>query len=420
MKKKILFINIIVVIAVALTGCWNAMELNTLGINLVLGLDFENGKVIVTAEIIEPVPAKEKSAMERGSAVTYVQGIGDNIFDAFRNITLKFDRKLYIAHNKIIIFGEGFVEGESANDIDMLVRDHELRETTYFLIAKEAKAYEVMGIAAGLEEIPGNYILKLINNFKYNPKAVNVNLAEYLRHFYDMGRQPVLGIIEKKEKKQINKLKKSSKDKEYELSVIGAAAFNKHRLVGYLNGTETKAFNFIMGEVKTGIVTFPTPNESVDEISTPTLVMESDIDSQRPSKISMSTIDIIKLKSKRDVEIIDGNIVLKVDIRLRGSLEEFIGNMDISSDIEMKEIEKACSQEIKNKLMNTLIKVQKEFETDIFGFGNIFHRKYPKEWHEIKDNWNEIFSKSDLQVEVKTNVIRTGLINEPIGRIKGK
>lgn len=118
--------------------------------------------------------------------------------------------------------------------------------------------------------------------------------------------------------------------------------------MGYLNGTETKAFNFIMGgKVKTGIVTFPTPNESVDEISTPTLVMESDIDSQRPSKISMSTIDIIKLKSKRDVEIIDGNIVLKVDIRLRGSLEEFIGNMDISSDIEMKEIEKACSQEIK-------------------------------------------------------------------------
>ncbi len=58
-----------------------------------------------------------------------------------------------------------------------------------------------MGIAAGLEEIPGNYILKLINNFKYNPKAVNVNLAEYLRHFYDMGRQPVLGIIEKKGKK---------------------------------------------------------------------------------------------------------------------------------------------------------------------------------------------------------------------------
>ncbi|WP_442870627.1 Ger(x)C family spore germination protein, partial [Clostridium sp. Cult3] len=225
MRKKILFINILVTIAIALTGCWNAMELNALGITLVLGLDFENDKVIVTAEIIEPVPAKEKSVLGKGSAVTYVQGIGDNIFDAFRDITLKFDRRLYIAHNKIIIFGEGFLKGESANDIDILVRDHELRETVYFLIAKDAKAYEVMGVAAGLEEIPGNYILKLVENFRYNPKTVNVNLAEYLRHFYDMGRQPVLGIIERKEKKQINKLEKFSKDSEYELSVIGAAVF---------------------------------------------------------------------------------------------------------------------------------------------------------------------------------------------------
>lgn len=420
MRKKILFINILVTIAIALTGCWNAMELNALGITLVLGLDFENDKVIVTAEIIEPVPAKEKSVLGKGSAVTYVQGIGDNIFDAFRDITLKFDRRLYISHNKIIIFGEGFLKGESANDIDILVRDHELRETVYFLIAKDAKAYEVMGVAAGLEEIPGNYILKLVENFRYNPKTVNVNLAEYLRHFYDMGRQPVLGIIERKEKKQINKLEKFSKDSEYELSVIGAAVFNKQRLIGYLDGIETKAYNIIMGNIKTGIVTFPTPIATIDGISTPTVAMESDIGHQSSSKIRMSTIDIIKLKSKRDVEIVDGNILLKVDIRLRGSLEEFVGNMDISNERNMKEIEKACSQEIKNKLEDTLLKVQKEFETDIFGFGSVFHRKHPEEWHEIKDNWNEIFSKSDIKVEAKTNVIRTGLINVPIGRIKGK
>ena len=66
MRKKILFINILVTIAIALTGCWNAMELNALGITLVLGLDFENDKVIVTAEIIEPVPAKEKSVPSKG------------------------------------------------------------------------------------------------------------------------------------------------------------------------------------------------------------------------------------------------------------------------------------------------------------------------------------------------------------------
>ncbi len=114
-----------------------------------------------------------------------------------------------------------------------------------------------------------------------------------------------------------------------------------------MDGIETKAYNIIMGNIKTGIVTFPTPIATIDGISTPTVAMESDIGHQSSSKIRMSTIDIIKLKSKRDVEIVDGNILLKVDIRLRGSLEEFVGNMDISNERNMKEIEKACSQEIK-------------------------------------------------------------------------
>ena len=420
MVKKVLLLNIFVIIALVITGCWNARELNALGIALIMGIDFENDKVLLTAEVIEPVPAKQKSSMGKGTAVTYVQGIGDNIFDAFRDITLKFDRKLYIAHNKVIIFGEEFAKKASVNDIDLLVRDHEQRETAYLLVAKESKAYEVMGIAAGLEEVPGNYVLKLVENFKYNPKSININLAEYLKYFYDAGRQPVLGIIEKKKKMQINKLEKTASDKEYELTILGAAAFNKEKLVGYLNGVETKGFNFIMGRVKTGILTFPTPNTSVDRSSTPTPSVESDIRSKNPTKIYMSTMDIIKLKTKKDVEIIDDNIILKTKIKLRGSLEELSGDIDISKEENIKIVEKACSEEIKRGVSNTLIKAQKEFKSDIFGFGSEFHRKYPKEWHKIKDNWNEIFAEADFHVEVETNVIRTGLINTPMSKIKGK
>lgn len=420
LKKKVLLLIIIVIIALVITGCWNAMELNALGITLVMGLDFEKGKVLLTAEIIEPIPAKEKSSVGKDTAVKYVQGIGDNIFDAFRDITLKFDRKLYIAHNKIIILGEEFAKEASINDIDLLVRDHEQRETAYLLIAKGSKAYDVMGVASGLEEIPGNYILKLVENFKYNPKTINIDLAEYLRYFYYMGQQPVLGIIEKKEKRKINKLEKTSEGKEYELTILGGAAFNKDQLVGYLSGVETKSFNFIMGRVKTGIVTFPTPIASIDETSTPTPPIESDINSKRTTRIHMSTMDIVKLKAKKDVEIIDDNIVLKAKIKLRGSLEEMTGDIDITKQENIKEIEKACSEEIKKGVSNTIIKVQKEFKSDIFGFGSVFHRKYPDEWKKIKNNWNEVFSEADFQVEVDTNVIRNGLINTPVIRIKGK
>lgn len=419
MAKKILFLNIIIIMSIFLTACWNAMELNALGITLVIGLDFEDDKVLLTAEIIEPVPAKEKASMKRGSIVTYVQGTGDNVFDAFRDITLKFDRKLYIAHNKVIIFGEEFARRASVTDLDLLVRDREQRETAYLLIAKGSKAYEVMGVASGLEEIPGNYILKLIENFKYNPKVIKVNLAEYLRYFYDRGQQPVLGVIEKREKLKINKIEKSNGGKEYELTVIGGAAFKREKLVGFLDGIETKAFNIIMGRAKSGIITFPTPNIT-DTNSGPTKPIESDIKSEGISNIRISTVDIINMKTKKDVEIIDGNIVLKVKVKLRGSLEEITGDIDISTKDNMLKVEEACSKEIKKRIEDTILKVQREFESDIFGFGSAFHRKYPKEWHKVKDNWNDIFSKSDFQVEIETNIIRTGLINTPIGKIKGR
>lgn len=420
MTKKIMLFYIFILIVLFLTGCWDSRELNTLGIVLVIGIDREGDQVLLTAEVIEPMPAKTKSGMEKGTSVKYVQGIGDNIFQAFRNITLKFDRRIFISHSKAIIFGEEFAKKPLTNELDIFLRDNEQRETAYLLVAKGAKAYEVMGINAGIEDIPGNYILKLIENFKYNSKAVNINLAEYIKHYHEIGKQPVLGLIEKKEKKQIYKEQKTSKDKEYELSVIGSVAFYKDELVGYLSGEETTGFNFIRDKVEESIVTFPNPITSIDKYSTATPPIESEVGFKGTKKEDMSTIKIVKSKTKNDIEIRDGDIILKTKITMRGTIGEMEGDIDISEKEGMKELERACSEQIRKEVEKVFIKAQKDFKSDIFGFGSLFHRKYPEEWNEIKDNWHNVFPDVDFQVEVETNAIRTGLINTPIKRIKGK
>ena len=86
----------------------------------------------------------------------------------------------------------------------------------------------------------------------------------------------------------------------------------------------------------------------------------------------------------------------------------------------MNRLEKACSEQIKRGVESAFVKVQKEYKSDIFGFGLVFHRKYPEEWRKINEEWNEIFSEADIQVEVETKAIRTGLTNAPINIIKGK
>lgn len=416
MSKKVLLLFILILMTIIQTGCWNARELNTLGIALVMGIDLEGDDILLTAEIIEPTPAKVETSKDKSEAVRYVQGRGSNMYEAFRDITLKFDRRVFIAHNKIIIFGEDFVNNRSINDIDLLARDNEQRETAYLLISKGAKAYEVMGINSGLEEIPGNYILRLVENHKYNPKTMNMTLSEFLIYFHEIEKQPILGVIERKDKKKIDKFKGEAKSKEYELSVVGSAVFYKDSLVGYLNGNDTKGVNFINGNVKHGIVTFTTPTfqaVGIDKKSQP-------VSKKKMNIKQISTMTIVKLKTKKDIEIIDGKPILKVRINLIGSVGEVAGNVDISTKEGINALENACSKQIKMGVEEAFKKVQREFQSDVFGFGSVFHRKYPKEWKKVNRQWDEIFAKADFQVEVKTKAIRTGLINTPINIIKGK
>lgn len=416
MSKKVLLLFILILMTIIQTGCWNARELNTLGIALVMGIDLEGDDILLTAEIIEPTPAKVETSKDKSEAVRYVQGRGSNMYEAFRDITLKFDRRVFIAHNKIIIFGEDFVNNRSINDIDLLARDNEQRETAYLLISKGAKAYEVMGINSGLEEIPGNYILRLVENHKYNPKTMNMTLSEFLIYFHEVEKQPILGVIERKDKKKIDKFKGEAKSKEYELSVVGSAVFYKDSLVGYLNGNDTKGVNFINGNVKHGIVTFTTPTfqaVGIDKKSQP-------VSKKKMNIKQISTMTIVKLKTKKDIEIIDGKPILKVRINLIGSVGEVAGNVDISTKEGINALENACSKQIKMGVEEAFKKVQREFQSDVFGFGSVFHRKYPKEWKKVNRQWDEIFAKADFQVEVKTKAIRTGLMNTPINIIKGK
>lgn len=411
MNKKSLFICIILIISLLLSGCWNSRELNTIGISLVVGLDLEkNNDILLTVEIIKPTPSAGNSKEQESRAVEYVQGRGKSIIEAFRDITLKFDRRIFASHTKVFIFGEEFAKKGMLKYMDFLQRDHELRETAYILVAKDSKAYEVMGIKSGIEDIPANYVLQLIKNENFNSKAVDLNISEFLKYYYEEGLQPVVGIIEKKKKMPI--IKENTSKKEYELSIEGAAVFKKEKLIGYLNGLETRGFNFLNGEVKGGLIQFLTPNVQENKNSILTSINDN--------KKSRVVVEVIRSKTKKDIDIINGKIVLKVNVVLKGMLSEVIGDLDVSKEEVIKEVERTCSLEIKREMEEVMRKVQSEYKIDIFSFAPIFHRKHPEKWQEIGDNWDDFFSEAKLDIEVDTDILRTGLINTPTGKRKGE
>ncbi len=390
--KRMLTLTLLLILAVPLAGCWNRRELNTLGIIGIVGVDAENNGVKTTFEIIKP--AKASSAGKGGSdsqgtptPVKYIQASGPTIMETFRESALRFDRRLFTSQAKGFLFSEELARKGLATNLDAILRDHEMRLTMHLVIVKDSSAADVMGIASGINTIPSNYIEDLIKQYYLHSTSVDSNILDFLKAYTGKGINPVVTVLRKVKKVKIGALE----SEEYELSPEGAAVFLKDRLVGFLDGPETKGYNLVVGKAS-GVVTFPTPDRG-----------------------GTASVEIFKAASKKDVEINGNEIRLKVKITMNGMLDEQtvgFGPTDPRAVMEM--LEQGASQSIKQEVEHTLLKVQQEYKSDIFGFGQVVHRKYPRQWKEMQDNWDELFSQAAIEVDVETKITKTGKSLYPV------
>lgn len=403
--KKTIFSITLLIISIIITSCASPSDINDLGIVMSTGLDYEDGKVIVTNEIMTPISTISGSSDKE--KVTYVQSRGDTVFEALRNSTLTFDKKLFLSHNRLIIFGEEFAKRGIGDHINFYLYDTEPRIAANMLVAKGAKAYEVLGINGGISDAPGAYLLSLIENFKHTSKTRSLTMNEYFKYHLERGT-PVLGVVEKEEKMEINKKVGQSNLNRLVLNVAGGAVFNSDVLIGYYTGDEMIGFNFLVDEIEGGLVVFETPDElsrSVEYVA---------------SKGRFTTLEIKESKTKSDIQITDGSINLNINVILKGAIGEETKGLNLVELNVKNAIEEACSNKVKEYISRTMDKAQNELKLDTFGIDTLFHRKYPEEWKAIAKDWDTIFPEVNYNINVETYILRTGIIDVPSNIKKGE
>jgi spore germination protein KC len=70
-------------------------------------------------------------------------------------------------------------------------------------------------------------------------------------------------------------------------------------------------------------------------------------------------------------------------------------------------------KQVENYMTAALDQVQHKMKTDVLGFGEAFHRAYPKEWNENKDRWVELFPNVEVHFEIEARVRRPGEVTTP-------
>lgn len=362
MKRKRCLLCLIVISLIFVTGCWKGRELNELAIAVALGIDKVGNQYKVSVQVVEPTEVAGKKGGDKTPVTTY-QITANTIFEAVRKMTTINPRKIYPSHLRIVVLGESLAKEGIGQALDLLSRDEEIRTDFFIVVSKHTTAENTLKVLTKLETIPAVSLFSTLQTSeKQWAPTTTVTLDQLITTLVSEGRDPVLTGLVILGDEQIGQEKRNMEKvlTPTTLQYSGLAVFKKDKLVGWLNETESKAYNYISDEIKStvGYVTCP-----------------------QGGKI---TFEVIRSKTKVKGSVKDGQPQIDIEIRIEINIGEVQCSIDLLETKNIAEVERLANSKVEGFIDATVKKVQKKYKVDIFGFGDVIHRSNPKEWRKLK------------------------------------
>jgi spore germination protein KC len=401
--KKAVFIFLCALLPL-LGGCSSSNELSTLALCSSVLYDVgPSGKVAITLEVLDPssMGGGKESGGGQSASCLHLKGEGDTSSDALRQIAMSFERKLYYPHITARVITEDYARIKLEKSIDFLLRDNEVREGAMLIVVKGENADKLYKASTGLADTVAGYIEDMKSSQPYmTGTAVFTDTIAFIRSYYLDGKEPVAGVLELQKVEDGEQEPGShgnqtgtgqsapSESEKYKIRYAGLAVFREARLVGFLNDSEARAYNIITNQIKTAIASIPFPDGYVDVQTT---------------------------RSKADVktEIRDGLAYVTIKVNCTLFVRGVQGTENMEDFAAQKQVEEMFNEIIKGEIEATIAKVQNEYHSDIFGFGQMVHAQHPRDWNTMKDGWNDWFDQAVVRVEVQSSIDRAGKIKEP-------
>jgi spore germination protein KC len=398
MNKHRLRINMMILLlllTMLLGGCWDIKYLDELSIVIAIGLDKAEGEdIAVTVQIVnssEMTSGGNKSSGSGASSTVTYRETGQTILEATRKIINKNSRKLYFAHNQVLIIGEELARKGVRPLFEYIDRSPELRTDFFLLIARDAKAEDVLSINTPIAKIPG---IKINQNVRNVEKSLGISYKVNIRDVIEMmgtgKKEIVAGSIEIiGDKSKGNSKESVSKIKiDTYLKLRGMAVFKDEKLIHFFEPLESRGNTWIQDKINNTVINVPC--EQADTV----------------------TVEIMHSKTNVKAKVKEGKPSIKIRVEQEANIgENFCENMDVSSKEAFTEITKKTNDQTKLEILAAIHKAQK-WKTDIFGFADYTYKADPGYWKQNKNNWEDIFAEIPVEIEVHTNIKREGIRNK--------
>ncbi|SFJ70898.1 Ger(x)C family spore germination protein [Thermoflavimicrobium dichotomicum] len=381
-RKKILFSLWLAVLPLA--GCWDRIEVNDLILITAAALDKpeEDKGVELSIQVFIPRGGGgEMSGMKTegsgGDENTFVRSaVGVTLADAMAKLQEKLPRRIFWGHNEVLIIGEELAKEGFREHIDFWMRYTEPRERADVFVSK-GKAKEILMLIPKIER-NSSEVLRELAEMRTGIKVTVKDLAQMLTGESGTAALP-----------WVEKLPSSNEEKDEKKSIgyiYGTALFKKDRMVGWINDRVTRGMLWLRNEIETALITVK-PKEAEE---------------------GLVSLNLVKSNSQLIPQIQNGKWSMTVKIDTEVDVIQNTTNLEFTNPKFLQEVEKAVAKDIEDRERMALAQAR-EWNVDIFGFAETFHRKYPQVWKKEKDRWDQIFPEVEVKYETKVKVARLGL-----------
>jgi spore germination protein KC len=318
---------------------------------------------------------------------------GETLPELARKINIGVSRKLIFSHTRVLFINEEIAEEGFIRFLDSLDRSAQFRNDFNIMITRGIAAEKFVMITDPIEKIPSLKIYRqvkaLVEEWGGDPQ---VRLTDFLNAITSKGRHPVVSAIKIAGDPEKGKSADANMSIEREARIVmdGLAVFKKDRLVGILTLEDTRNYVWTQ-DLKRTSITFPCDGQ------------EEDRDKRRNVDLH-----IYNSKTKMKTFYRNNRPVLKLDIYAEATVAGVQCTKDLTKIDTYAQFEKKAEKNIKNRISETIKKVQSEYGLDIFGFGETLRRSDYKKFKKVEDHWDEEFAKGDVDITVRVQIRRAG------------
>ncbi|MEW6064462.1 hypothetical protein P378_20625 [Desulforamulus profundi] len=392
---------VVLLILTMVTGCWSSLALEKRAIVSGFGLDQakEKGKVRVTLQIVKSGAGGRTDMGDTGGvkakqSVLVYTGTGYTFSQALDTLVKKTGKSLFYSEAKIVVAGEAMAREGLFTVTDFFDRSREPSTRNLLIIAK-GEAKEVLETKLGEEDIWAYGIRDVVKSAMLHGYLPTSDIKDFITAVESRTTAPVVPLVKiipneyKNEGNQPPEQKQAVPAKEMKL--LGMAVFRHYKMVGQLDERQTRGFLWVNGKEHRCITTLPIPGSEDKKAASVT----------------------IRADSKVKPELKNGKLRIHIQVHEEGELSEIQpDSIDMTNPANVKEFEKLKQYAIAGEIQDAVKKAQ-GLNSDIFGFGEEVHRRYPREWNQLKDKWDEIFPLLEVTIKVQSKIRRTEKVTNP-------